>query len=351
MALALSVAMVCSSMAISSIPTNAASKTKKLTMYKGAKKNLVLKKAKKVKWKTSNKKIVSIKKLSTNKCKVTAKNKGKATITATYKKKKYRWTITVKVKKESKPDNIIVVKPSAAPVTTPTPTPTPDVSPTTNPSTSPAITVSPVETPKPTTIVVPTIAPTVKPTAQPTATPTVTVSPSPTVAPTVSPTVSPTTQGAIEAEFMTNISKTFDSSKSSMTALTDKQIADTNIIIGNLKDSASKYIDKAYSVYDTKNANNGFALYSVMKSAISKKDLVDITIATVDSYQKLGYNIDYNINDNDKNYYSIISGYKDDMYFYTIITPDRQFILSSTKTIYDGCVKIVNSYMKKLFIK
>ena len=53
---------------------------------------------KKVKWKSSNKKVATIKSLGKTKARVTLKGFGKATITATVKGKKYKCKVTVKKK-------------------------------------------------------------------------------------------------------------------------------------------------------------------------------------------------------------------------------------------------------------
>lgn len=121
------------------IPTTAAAATKKVKLNKtkatltvGKTMTLKLtqgKKTLKAKFTSSNKKIATV----GSKGKVTAKKKGTATITATYKKKKYKCKITVKAK--PKP----TVKPTAAPTTEPTTAPTaePTVAPTEAPSTEP----------------------------------------------------------------------------------------------------------------------------------------------------------------------------------------------------------------------
>ena len=68
------------------------------TVYVGETVTIKLKNAKKVKWKTSKKSVVSIVKKKGNKATIKAKKAGKATITATYKKKTYKCRITVKKK-------------------------------------------------------------------------------------------------------------------------------------------------------------------------------------------------------------------------------------------------------------
>ena len=98
--------------------------TKAVSLKKGSKKI-----TKKVKWKSSNKKVATV----SSKGKIKAKKKGKATITATYKGKKYKCKITVKAKGSSSKVNPTSApnQPTAspAPTATPTPTPTPKVDP------------------------------------------------------------------------------------------------------------------------------------------------------------------------------------------------------------------------------
>jgi len=130
------------------IPTSAAAATKKVKLNKtkatltvGKSITLKLKqgsKALKATFISSNKKIATVAKKTG---KVTAKKKGTATITATYKKKKYKCKITVKAK--PKPTVKPTVKPTAAPTAVPTATPTtePTAEPTTEPTATPADTV------------------------------------------------------------------------------------------------------------------------------------------------------------------------------------------------------------------
>lgn len=98
--------LLCAGMAYS--PADAAKKAKisktKLTLKVGQSKtlsvkNLSKKKAKKLKWSTSNKKVATVNK----KGKVAAKKAGKATITAKLGKKKYTCKVTVKKKTASNP--------------------------------------------------------------------------------------------------------------------------------------------------------------------------------------------------------------------------------------------------------
>ena len=81
---------------------------KKLTLYKGQKKQLKIKGTKKkVKWSSNKKTVVSVDK----KGKITAKKKGTAVITAKVGKKRYKCRVTVKVKAAAKkPTNINPVK-------------------------------------------------------------------------------------------------------------------------------------------------------------------------------------------------------------------------------------------------
>lgn len=79
------------------------------TVYVGNTVTIKLKSAKKVKWKTSKKSVVSIVKKKGNKATIKAKKVGKATITATYKKKTYKCRITVKKKpKTVQKDNTVL---------------------------------------------------------------------------------------------------------------------------------------------------------------------------------------------------------------------------------------------------
>ena len=96
---------------------------KKITLKVGQKKTLTVKKGSKkvkgVKWKTSNKKVATVKS-----GKVTAKKVGKAKITATVKKKKYTCTVTVKKKSSSKNNTVAPTteKPTTEKPTTEKPT-------------------------------------------------------------------------------------------------------------------------------------------------------------------------------------------------------------------------------------
>ena len=57
----------------------------------------------KVKWKTSNKRVVSIAKRKWNTVTFKAKKKGTAVVTVTYKKRKHQCRVTVKAGKKQKP--------------------------------------------------------------------------------------------------------------------------------------------------------------------------------------------------------------------------------------------------------
>jgi len=129
------------------IPTSAAAATKKVKLNKtkatltvGKSTTLKLKQGTKVLKATFTSNKPKIAKVGKKTGKVTAKKKGTATITATYKKKKYKCKITVKAK--AKP----TVKPTAAPTTEPTAAPTtePTAAPTDAPSTEP--TAAPADT-------------------------------------------------------------------------------------------------------------------------------------------------------------------------------------------------------------
>ncbi len=71
---------------------------KKITLTVGKKAVIKVKKTgkKKIKWKSSNPKVVSVKKKGKAKARLTAKKKGKATITANINGKKYKCKVTVK---------------------------------------------------------------------------------------------------------------------------------------------------------------------------------------------------------------------------------------------------------------
>lgn len=91
-----------------SVPAEAKPKpklsAKSKTMYVGKTTTIKLKNAGKVKWKTSKKSVVSISKKKKNKVWIKAKKAGTATITTIYKKKTYKCRITVKEKKEKRPE-------------------------------------------------------------------------------------------------------------------------------------------------------------------------------------------------------------------------------------------------------
>ena len=72
----------------------------KRTMTEGRNYTIRLKKAKNVRWKSSDTSVVKVKKKSGTKAVIQAKKKGKATVTASYKGKKYRCKVTVMAKKK-----------------------------------------------------------------------------------------------------------------------------------------------------------------------------------------------------------------------------------------------------------
>lgn len=155
----------------------------KVSMTVKQKKSISLKgvKGKKVKWSTSNKKIVTIKTSGKNKkkCTLTAKKSGNTTVSAKYRGKTYKCKVTVKAKNTTTTNGVPTNKPSIPsndgvtntpitnPGTNPTGTPVVTESPTDSPSSTPDVTVEPTETP-----VIPTATP-VTPTEVP-VTPTVT---------------------------------------------------------------------------------------------------------------------------------------------------------------------------------
>lgn len=119
---------------------------------------------KKVTWKTSSKKVATVKKVGTKKAKISAKKAGSCKITATYGKSKASIRVTVK-KKASKPKATV------------------------KPTVKPKVTVTPSNTPiAPTASVSPSVAPTSGSGIMPTASAKVTATPASenTIAPTVS---------------------------------------------------------------------------------------------------------------------------------------------------------------------
>lgn len=180
---------------------NAATKltlsNKSISIKVGATKTIKANKT--VTWKTSNKKIATVKKLSKKKAKITAKKAGSCKITAIAGKKKA--TIRVTVKKASKPTKkpTVTVKPTSTAMATSTPvtTPTATIAPTATaviptPSCTPVVSATAIAVPTATvsSSIVPetTEVPTTITSAEPTATtvaasiePTVTIAPTATV--------------------------------------------------------------------------------------------------------------------------------------------------------------------------
>ena len=118
---------------------------KKITMTVGEKKTIKHKKNTKIKWKSSNKKVVTVNKKGV----IKAKKVGKAKVTATYSGKKIEYIVKV----NKKIDTTIIV-PTAAPVSTPAPqtqkpaeTQAPTV--TTTPEATLTPTEAPIATPEP----------------------------------------------------------------------------------------------------------------------------------------------------------------------------------------------------------
>ena len=92
--------VICTLVTFTPVNTNAATKVTlsntKITLKLGNTKVLKLKNAKgKVKWKTSNAKVVSIKKKDATSITLTSKKQGKVTITATNNKKTYTCKVNV----------------------------------------------------------------------------------------------------------------------------------------------------------------------------------------------------------------------------------------------------------------
>lgn len=131
---------------------------KKITLTIGSKYKLKLKNyKKKVRWKSSNKKVASVSK----KGKVTAKKKGTAKITAIAGKKKYVCKVIVKKSKRSSNNPSTVVASTAPAVTSATPATTPGSTPLTTPTTTPDSTL----------LATPTAVPSSTPVTTPAATP------------------------------------------------------------------------------------------------------------------------------------------------------------------------------------
>ena len=117
LAVILSLAMVFSMAGISGFNVSAAAKLnkKKITISVGQTVKLKVKKnSKKVKWKSSNKKIVTVSK----KGKIKGKKAGKATVTAKIGKKKLKCKVTVVAKKTKNDTTVKPANPSQVPVAT-----------------------------------------------------------------------------------------------------------------------------------------------------------------------------------------------------------------------------------------
>lgn len=161
---------------------------KKITLTLGAKYKLKLKNyKKKVRWKSSNKKVASVSK----KGKVTAKKKGTAKITAIAGKKKYVCKVIVKKSKRSSNNPSTVVPSTAAAVTSAMPGDTVTVLPTIAPNNTPLAT--PATTPGSTPLTTPTTTPDSTPLATPTAVPSSTPVTTPAATPNSTPLTTPAT--------------------------------------------------------------------------------------------------------------------------------------------------------------
>lgn len=164
---------------------------KKITLTLGAKYKLKLKNyKKKVRWKSSNKKVASVSK----KGKVTAKKKGTAKITAIAGKKKYVCKVIVKKSKRSSNNPSTVVPSTAAAVTSAMPGDTVTVLPTIAPNNTPLATpaTTPGSTPLTTPTTTPDSTPLATPTAVPSSTPVTTPATTPSSTPVTTPLVTPT---------------------------------------------------------------------------------------------------------------------------------------------------------------
>lgn len=180
----------------------------KITMTAGTTKTVSANK--KVSWKTSDKKVATVKKVSAKKGKISARKAGKCKITAIFGKKKA--TIRVEVKKKASKPSVTVkptVKPTVTPQVTVTPSNTPiasttsaepSVAPTSGSAVTPTVSAEPTAAPVSDDVITPTVSP------EPTATP---VS-GDVITPTVSaePTEEPTSGGAVEiGEVTTKVEK------------------------------------------------------------------------------------------------------------------------------------------------
>ena len=155
----------------------------KITLTIGSKYKLKLNNyIKKVRWKSSNKKVASVSK----KGKVTAKKKGTAKITVIAGKKKYVCKVIVKKSKRSSNNPSTVVPGTAPAVTSATPATTPGSTPLTTPTTTPD------STPLATPTAVPSSTPVTTPAATPTSTPLTTPATTPSSTPVTTPLVTPT---------------------------------------------------------------------------------------------------------------------------------------------------------------
>ena len=176
---------------------------KKLTLYVGQKKKLVMENAvKKVSWSVNgqDRKKVILKKPTETTVKLKGVGAGTATVTGTVDGKAYTCSVTVKAsagsptatpKATKTPKPSATVKPTATPKATKTPKPSATVKPTATPSAT--------KTPKPTATVKPTATPSATKTPKPStvppaasATPAVTVPPQASTSPTPTVTVPPT---------------------------------------------------------------------------------------------------------------------------------------------------------------
>lgn len=183
---------------------------KKITLTLGAKYKLKLKNyKKKVRWKSSNKKVASVSK----KGKVTAKKKGTAKITAIAGKKKYVCKVIVKKSKRSSNNPSTVVPSTAAAVTSAMPGDTVTVLPTIAPNNTPLATPTavpsstPVTTPAATPNSTPLTTPATTPSSTPVTTPLVTPTSTPLTTPVATPSSTPVTTPAVTPAAMQDIPK------------------------------------------------------------------------------------------------------------------------------------------------
>ena len=155
-------AMALLALAIMITPINAEAKVSKVPVTVNKKAVLTVKSTKKIKWKSSKKGVITLKKVNKKKVKLIARKKGKANVTITTGGKKYLCKVTVKAINDKKANLAVTVggkkylckatvqKSVTTAPAVPTPTPTPSPTPTPAPAPSPTPTPeNPTPTPTP----------------------------------------------------------------------------------------------------------------------------------------------------------------------------------------------------------